>query len=277
MLKLVQFLRKIYVLLLFVLLESICLHYYAGSTSYTRSRLVAASNSVLGGMREGISHVGSYFTMTRQNRELTDQVALLRNRLAMYESDPAIHLPAPGEIAAYQHQTARVIGNSVSGQNNFFTLNRGMRDDVEANMAVITPDGCIAGYVLSCSEKFAACMSVLNREFRTSGKFKRAEYTGLVSWDGVSQQYVVLSEIPKYAEIVRGDTIVTSDYSFYFPPGLMIGTVEDWTLDDQTYSYNIRVKLAPRLGSMRDVVLVRYMDATERAELEHSDGYHLND
>ncbi len=274
MYKLLLFLKKIYVLLLFILLESLCLHFYASSTSYTRSRLLTASNRYVGNLHAGLSYVGHYFVMGRENRILTGEVARLRNQLARYESDSTATLIAPDEIQTYHYQTARVIGNNVTHQENFFTLNRGLRDDVEVDMAVITPDGCIAGYVLSCSEKFSACISVLNRTFRTGGRFKKAgDYVGSVHWDGVSSRYVTLSDIPKHALIARGDTIVTSEYSSIFPPGLVIGTVEKWTLNDQTYLYDVRVLLAAHIASMREVILVRYMDAVERRELETAVGY----
>ena len=47
MIKLVLFLKKIYVLLLFIVLEFLALHYYANSTSYTKAKLLTASNGVV--------------------------------------------------------------------------------------------------------------------------------------------------------------------------------------------------------------------------------------
>lgn len=269
MIKLVLFLKKIYVLLLFIVLEFLALHYYANSTSYTKAKLLTASNSIVGGVYGLFSDINHYFTLKRDNRMLVDEVTELRNRLAAYEQcDSTLVRKTPeGELNAYQYMSARVVNNSITRQENYITLNKGLRDGVEADMAVLSPEGNIVGYVLSCSDRFAVCMSVLNRNFRTSGKIKGENYFGSVYWDGLDHQYVILTEIPKYAELVKGDTIVTTDYSSIFPSEMMIGTVEEWTLNNATF-YDVKVKLAARIPSLTDVLLVKYIDAAERTALE---------
>ena len=134
-------------------------------------------------------------------------------------------------------------------------------------MAVVA-DGGIAGYVMNCSDHFAVCMSVLNLDFKTSGKIKGTDYFGSVSWDGASYEYVMLTEIAKYAQIHVGDTIVTTSHSSRFPPGLMIGTVADFELNNATY-YDVRVKLHTDIAALNNVVVIKYLDAEERETLEN--------
>lgn len=269
MIKFVQFIKKIYVLLLFVVLEVIAFNYYANSTSYTKAKLLSASDYAVGGIYKKMSGVGEYFSLRRQNQILLDEVVSLRNTLATYtQHDSTVQFRVSEEIAPYFFSGAQVINNSITRQENYITLDKGLRDNIEANMAVITPDGAIAGYVLACSEKYAVCMSILNKSFRTSGKFKGEEYFGSVYWDGLDHQTVLLSEIPKYAEISVGDTIVTTDYSAIFPPELMIGTVISWELNNSTY-FDVKVRLAAPIAKLRQVIVVKYQDAEERMALEN--------
>ncbi len=273
MVKFVLFLKKIYVLFLFIILELLSLRYYASGTDYTSARLLSFSNRWTGSIHESIRNAGHYFTLGAENRALSAEVAGLRNRLAQYE-DNAAATPLPeGIIPTYQYLPARVIGNTTTRQQNFLTVDRGLRDDVEADMAVISPGGAIVGYVLACSDKFASCISVLNVNFRTSGKFKNAPWVGSVWWDGHNSSFVNLSDISREAVLVKGDTVVTSHYSSIFPPDMLIGTIEDWKTNDQTYSYDVRLKLLAPVSSLREVTLVRYTDSVERSELEHSTGY----
>ena len=109
---------------------------------------------------------------------------------------------------------------------------------------------------------------VLNRGFKTSGKIKGTDYFGSVSWDGASYEYVMLTEIAKYAQIHVGDTIVTTSHSSRFPPGLMIGTVADFELNNATY-YDVRVKLHTDIAALNNVVVIKYLDAEERETLEN--------
>ena len=110
---------------------------------------------------------------------------------------------------------------------------------------------------------------MLNREFNTSGRIKGEEYFGSIYWDGISYEYVTLTEIPKYAPIEKGDTILTTDYSSIFPPDVMIGTVESFELRNATY-YEVKVKLHADITRLNHVLAVKYLDAEERDALEES-------
>ena len=70
----------------------------------------------------------------------------------------------------YRFVTASVVANTVNRAQNLITLNRGRQDGVVEEMAVLSPDGAMAGYVVDCTERYAVAMSVLNTSFRASGK-----------------------------------------------------------------------------------------------------------
>ena len=70
------------------------------------------------------------------------------------------------------------------------------------------------------------------------------------------------------AQIHVGDTIVTTSHSSRFPPGLMIGTVADFELNNATY-YDVRVKLHTDIAALNNVVVIKYLDAEERETLEN--------
>ena len=267
MTKFVLFLKKIYVGLLFILLEAFALHFYANSTDYTRAKMLAVSNTAVGGIYGVFADIGAYFSLGKQNRMLVGEIARLQNELESYQRDASVQRLPEGEIGLYEYTPARVINQSVSRQENFISLDRGLRDGVTADMAVVTPDGCVAGYVLACSEKYAVAISVLNTSFRTSGAVKGKDFFGSVYWDGVDHRQVVLSEIPKYAQLAVGDTVVTTQYSSIFPPDVLIGTVAGWELKNATF-YEVRVDLATPMSRLKDVLLVHYTDAAERRALE---------
>ncbi len=270
------FLKRIYVVLLFIILEAAAIHYYANSTSYTRAKLITASNQVVGGLHAGFSGVSNYMRLNKENRALTEEIAKLQNQLQslVTKDTTTSHNLTPTDttlqkqIGPYFYTAAQVIRNSITHQNNFITIDKGFGDGIEEGMALITPTGMPVGYILKCSDKFAVGMSILNREFRASGKIKGSDFFGPLFWDGTSYEYMMLSEIPKYAEIAVGDTIVTTNYSSRFPPGLMIGTVESFVLQEATY-YDVRVRLASPIGALRNVCVVRYADALERNTLEN--------
>ena len=277
MIKFFLFIKKIHFLLLFILLESLAIHYYANSTSYTEVKLVTASNYVVGGIYSQISGLNSYFHLRRENQELARELAVLRNRLdgmkVPLSADDSLSLAAGDSsvlyangVRQYEYFSAKVVNNTITRQENYITVNRGAEDGMMPDMALICGGG-IVGYILGCSDHFSVCMSVLNRDFRTSGRIKGTDYFGSIYWDGGSYEYVTLSEVPKYAPLHKGDTIVTTAYSTIFPPEVMIGTVESFALQNATF-YNVKVKLHSNIAALDNVLVVKYLDADERNMLE---------
>ena len=131
MLKLVEFIKKVYLPLLFVVLEIVAIHYYAHSNSYAEARLLSTSNSIVGGVYGSISGVSEYFGLRKRNRVLLDEMAALQNELTRYrESEVYKELDSLGaEVETkFSYMTARVVRNTVNRQHNYLTLNKGQRD-----------------------------------------------------------------------------------------------------------------------------------------------------
>lgn len=264
MYRLLQFLKRYVALLLFIVLEAVAINYYANSTGYTRAKVYSATTRVTGGIQSFFASVGDYFTLRRDNGILVEQLAKTEAELAAYRKagDEAGSLP---EIK-YEYTAAKVVSNSITRQNNYFVVNRGESDGVSRNMAVLSINGMVAGYVADCSDNYAVCISILNRDFRIGGKIKGKDYFGSVFWDGTSSQYVTLSDIPRYAPLEKGDTILSA-YSARFPQDSFIGTIESFReAGDGTY-YEIKVKLGMDIIKLSDVMLIRFSDSEELMEL----------
>ena len=194
--KLLEFIRSIYVMVLFVVLEAIAVGYYAHSTYYTQARLLARSNQVVGGVHGVFAGIRHYFSLGRENRDLLAHVAEMKERLAVYEeAETAARLDSYMQdvgISKYRVITASVISNTVNRAQNLVVLNRGRRDGVAEEMALLASDGSMAGYVVDCTERYSVAMSVLNTSFRASGKLVGADYFGSIYWDGADPHTVVL-------------------------------------------------------------------------------------
>lgn len=268
--KFILFVKRVYVFVIFIVLEIMAINYYANSTSYTRARMLSAGNVLAGGIYRQFAKLDDYLHLRKENDALIEQIAALQNRLGVYEellpeADP-VSYGLEGEVGDYIYTTASVINNTLTRPENFITIDKGQRDGVEPEMALVTPQGTIVGYVMSCGERNSVAISLLNTEFRTSGRIKGKDYLGSILWNGRDPDHVTLSEIQKYAEIVPGDTVVT-DYSSRFPKDVVIGTVESAEMTEAGY-FNVKVRVATQFSALRKVLLVRYYDMAERLMLE---------
>jgi len=269
--KLILFIKRVYVPLLFIIFEIVAVRYYAHSSSYAEARLLTASNRIVGGVYGAISGIGDYFGLRRENMLLLDEVARLNNELTRYRENEVYQLldSLGSEIETkYTYMTARVIRNSVGRMRNFITLNKGLRDGVETDMAVLTPSGAMVGYVISCSERYAVCISILNVDFNASGKLAGDGHSGSIYWDGKSTENVQMHELSKYAAVEVGDTVVSTGYSHFFPEDVAIGYVTSVSADQTTSSYDLELRLAADMTRLNDVVLIKNVDLYELEALE---------
>lgn len=265
MYRLTLILKRIAVPLLFIVVEILAISKYSSATSFTRARLLAISNGVTGAVNESFGSVGAYFSLRSENDVLTQRILELEAQLATRQE-----VAERGEVEAgnvpYLFSQARVIKNSVFAQYNYFTINKGRMDDVEPNMAVLTPDGFVAGYVLDCSERYSVCMSVANRDFTMGGKGKNNEFMGSIAWNGDNYRRVNLENIPHYAPFAKGDTII-STISYRFPPDRIIGIVEEFESSEDKMNSHLTVRLAADLSRLDRVLLVKFLGGEEFKEL----------
>jgi rod shape-determining protein MreC len=159
-----------------------------------------------------------------------------------------------------------IINKTVSNRNNSLTINKGERQGVEKGMGVISSDG-IVGIVRNTSRNFSHIISLLNTQMQVSAKLKRNKILGELKWRGMDPTRVSLEAVPKHADILPGDTVVTSGYSTIFPEDFMIGKVESYTLERNGF-YNVVVKLSNDFYSLDKIYIVKNLYKSELDSLQ---------
>lgn len=269
--RLLEFLRSIYVALLFVVIEAVAIGYYAHSSHFTQARILTQSNRLAGGIHSAFSGVKRFFALPAENRQLLERVVALENELslhreqALYAALDTVGSPVTGP---YRYTTARVVSNSINRQENLLTLNKGFDYEVAPETAVVTPSGAMVGYVIGCSERYSVAMSILNTAFRASGEVAGDGHFGSLYWDGFDAEHIRMRDLSKYASVERGDSIVSTSFSRYFPAGILIGTVEEFELNETRTAYDVRIRLAADMTALHDVVLIKNQDSDEQWQLQ---------
>lgn len=271
--KLIEFVKSIYVAVIFIILEMVALYNYAHSNAYTQARLLVRSNQVVGGVQGLFSQMRHFWSLGTENRRLSERIALLEEELLRYraaEAEGSLLLLADSAARIpYAYTTARVASTTVNRAGNFIVIDRGSRQGIENEMGLLSPEGAIAGYVVSVSKNYAAAISVLNPKFQASGKLRNdPTYYGSLRWEGTDSRYIILDELPKYADIHEGDEIVTTGFSNYFAPDMPIGTVASFELNEMKTYYTVKVRLAADLSALSEVIVLRNNNLEELKGLE---------
>ena len=272
--KLLLFIRKTGVAIVFIILEIVAIRCYAYSTPYTQARLLVWSNRVVGYVHSTFAGVSNYFTLRKENIRLTEHIAVLENRIRTLEASvPEERVHVEGVLQRYEYLPARVISSTTNRRRNFITIDKGFRDGVSADMAVMTPEGYAVGVVVDCSENFAVAKTLLNVDFRIGGVLAEDGSHGSVVWSGGDTQIIDFVELSKYAKVKEGDLVRAAGFSHYFPSEAIIGNVEEVKLADNGTSYNCKVRLTADMGRLFNVVLVRNTGAGEAQALEEKTYY----
>lgn len=270
----ILFLRKIYFVIMFILLEIMAFSHFSNSSVYANAKIMNASAVMTGGFQGSISRVENFMRLRSDNEKLLARVAALENELETYkaaeraaQSDSVVIDPV-STLGQYEYMTAHVVNNTINRRDNYLTIDKGSKDGVVPEMAIMS-NGCLVGYIVSCSAHYSVGVSFLNTKFVTSGQSTRRSYYGSVRWEGVDYSKGRLLEIPKYADIEVGDTIVTTEFSSRFPEGIPIGVVTNAEMVNGI-NYEADIDLLVEFGRLYNVELVKFSDTREKLELERS-------
>ena len=266
------FLRNHYFYFLFLFLEAFSLLLFFNYNEFQGSSLYSVSNAVSGSVNSMFNGISEYFSLKKTNRVLIEEMAKLHSRIpeAFYITDVNL-LYKKDSIAQleYKYISAKVISNSTNKRNNFLMINKGSLHGIVNHMGVIIGNK-IVGQVVCVSPHFSWIMSMLNKDSRISGKFKKNNQLVNVEWNGGSYRKGQVKEIPKHVVIVKGDTIITSGNSDIFPEGLLIGTISDFTkVQDENFN-NGEILFSTDFNSLGYIEVVVDLMRKEKDDLKAS-------
>ena len=232
--KLIEFLAKYNYWLLFILLEvaSIALLFrfggYAGSVWFT------SANTCAGALLDLEASAYAYLQLGETN---------------------AGKIRLDSILSGSELLDAQVVNNSLRRQDNYITINRGARDGVRPEMGVVCGTG-IVGIVSQTGPRFSVVMPVLNSHASISCRLRRTGHFGYLSWDGGNTLLAWMHDVPRHAQVRKGDIVETSGFSSVFPEGIFVGRVLEVHDSSDGLSYSLRIHLGTDFGKLHDVCVV---------------------
>jgi rod shape-determining protein MreC len=266
------FIIRYHFLLLFLLLEFFSITLLVNSTYYQSSAILKAGSRVTGQFYTSVSNTTDYLKLRTTNEHLAQENALLRQMkgVSFLRNDTnTFWVNDTLYKQQYKYVVAKVVLNTVGKRNNYIMLDKGSRSGIQKDMAVITSRG-VVGTVVNVSENFSWVMSMLNKHTRISGRIIKNGQMGTIVWNGVDPLYGTLTDIPAHVKIAKGDTIMSSGFSYIFPEGLMVGTISDFRVEQGDHFYTIPFKFSVDFNSLQYVYVVRNLMKNEQETLEKS-------
>ena len=148
--------------------------------------------------------------------------------------------------------SAAVIAGGASPDFRTLTIDKGTRQGVQTDMAVVAPAG-VVGRVITPTARAAKVQLLIDRNAAVAGLVERTRAQGVVV--GTGGDRLEMEYVPGTADIKAGDRVVTSGIDGIYPKGFLIGQIESVQRGAGDYT-SVVVKPAVELSALEAVLVV---------------------
>ena len=193
-----------------------------------------------------------------QNEKLKKYIDLLKNRLnakeeIYLENARLKNLLSFRQKSSYRLIAARVIARSADSWSSSVIIDKGKRNGIKRQMAVITYLG-LAGRVTDTQEFTSKILLISDPNLGVSAIVQRSRQEGLVS--GTLGSHLIMKYLPEESDIRIGDVIITSGLNQTYPKGLLIGTVVGIGREFSGLSRYAIIKPAVNPSNIEEVLII---------------------
>jgi rod shape-determining protein MreC len=248
---------------------------------YWAISLVSPPEKVLHGGGSGVRGMWSNYLDLRhvrqQNQELQERVSRLQLEQATLLEDARQGQRLQALLAFKEHYIystvpAQVIGTAGTDQSRILYIDKGAKDGLKPDMAVITPDGIVG----KLRDVYAHTSQVLLISDQTSGAGVLLESTrlrGVLRGNALGQPQII-NTLPD-ERVKRGERVITSGGDQIYPRGLPVGVVDEVVPDTSNPPYvDIILKPAANLGHLEELLVITqasdHMPDKEKQDLAQS-------
>jgi rod shape-determining protein MreC len=209
----------------------------------------------------GVRHVWSGYIGLRHasaeneriKRLLADaQVQLQQQRALADESRELKRLLDLRDRSNLHTTAADIVGAGATPEFRTVTIDKGTREGLRRDMAVIAPDG-VVGRVVVSSVHAAKVQLIIDRNAAAGALVERSRAQGIVM--GGEDQRLRMEYVSDVADVQTGDVVVTSGIDGIYPKGFVIGRVESVEKSGGSYKL-ISVRAAVDFQSLEQVLVV---------------------
>ena len=234
----------------FVVVSLFCIIFFAAKGRFQTPVSSQAVSLVLSPFQQAVSWVGNEVryvsgsiweiaTLYEQNKMLRNEVEQLRGINLQANEALAENERLRGMLDYRQSArqfdlvAARVIGRESDTWSRMIVIDRGTASGIANDMPVVTPQGLV-GRVVEAGLNSSKVQLILDPRSSVGTIVQRAEsrVTGIVEGDMDNPTMPRMVNIPKNADVVEGDVIVTSGFGGIYPKGLIVGLVSSLKNDD---------------------------------------------
>lgn len=260
MYSLLNFLKKYSNVLLFLILEVLCIIMLINNLPYQKRKLTNVGNAISGSLFKTKTNFTDYFSLKEENELMVEHNAYLMSQLYKINADTSFLTDSIS--LDYNFIPANVINNSVDNVNNFLLIDKGRKDGIKKDMGVICEKG-VVGKIVNVTDHYASVISMLHPYSVVSARFTDNQHIANVTWGNLDYRYGTVNDIPLHLTPKKGDTLVTSGFSNIYPADIMIGTIEEMLESDSKDFNSAKICFSTNFSTLRHVFVIENLHQTE--------------
>ena len=270
-----------YILMLLTLI-CIMLLFAGYATGYSGEPIRTICNYVFVPMQKGLSYVGDAISINNndtktkeqliaENEALQAQVDELSTQITniRLQQSELVTLRELYELdqtyADYEKTGAHVIARGTSNWFDTFTIDKGSEDGIKVNMNVIAGSGLV-GIVTDVGKNYAVVRAIIDDTSNVSGMIVSTTDTCIVSGslstmtDSNMNLFSNLEDSENKVSV--GDSVVTSNISDKYLPGILIGYVTEISDDSNQLTKSGKITPVVDFKHLQDVLVIMQLKET---------------
>ena len=214
-------------------------------------------------------HYRDVTDLRRENEELRRRIAEMEDAVRQAESDSEENKRLRQLLNLRERrkdlgelETARITEYSMSNWSASLTLDQGTGHGVAVGNCVIDASGALVGIIVQAGVNWCSVRTLPDTETSLGAQVFRTQELGVANGNFalMGQGRLRLEYLPADCKLMAGDLVVTSGLGGYYPPGLVIGSVEEVLRDDSGSASYAIVKPQADLGTLTQVAIIKSFD-----------------
>ena len=233
----------------------------AGNVSTTvQSGVSGAANSVKG----FFNYLKNMKGYEKENEKLREKIASLEDEIRKTENLKAENerlrkmLDLEENEKDFKTVSADVVSYQMDNFSKSYTINKGLKDGITQNCAVITPYGLV-GYVSRVGRNWAHISPIIDTKVSVSANIVRVANTAIIQGDMslMAEGLCKMSYVSKESGVEVGDYIETSGAGGIIPEGIYIGKVTEIRDDVTGVSREAIIKPGVDFSDLNEVMVIK--------------------
>lgn len=221
------------------------------------------SSRFLYGFRTGIAIIDDALAKHEAADALREEVAATRQNMANYNELVAENMRLrqllqyktshPQFDVTLAHIQMRDVGYGM----NTYVIDAGEAEGIKQYMPVVAPGG-VVGFISNVYAHSSRVQTMLDPRTAIGVIVQRPEsrVASIVKGNIANPATPQMVDIPKDADVLNGDTLVTSGYGGIYPKGLLVGHIVDNRTDSEGYVKDSTVTPSVNFNSLEEVFVI---------------------